>query len=70
LAATLVDWPADTLRRFILEEVLLHELGHHALQHHKAKRRARIARTKDHEAFAARFAVRQRPALRKRRTQA
>jgi hypothetical protein len=70
LGATLVDWPADTLRRFMLEEVLLHELGHHVLQHHKAKRQARIARTRDHEAFAVLFAGRQRPALPKRRTQA
>jgi len=69
LGATLVDWPADTLRRFMLEEVLLHELGHHVLQHHKAKRHARIARTRDHEAFAALFAVRRRPALPKTRTQ-
>jgi hypothetical protein len=70
LGASLVDWPADTLRRFMLEEVLLHELGHHVLQHHKAKRQARVARTRDHEAFAALFAVRQRPALPKTRTQA
>jgi hypothetical protein len=59
----LVDWPADTLGRFMLEEVLLHELGHHVLQHHKAKRLARIARSKDHEAFAALFAARQQRVL-------
>jgi Zn-dependent peptidase ImmA (M78 family) len=58
-----VDWPADTLRRFMLEEVLMHELGHHVLQHHKAKRLARIARTKDHETSATLFAIRQRLAL-------
>ncbi len=63
LGATLIDWPADTLRRFMLEEVLLHELGHHVLQHYKGKRPARIARTKDHEAFAALFAARQKVAL-------
>ena len=63
LGATLVDWPADSLRRFMLEEVLLHELGHHVLQHHKAKRLVRIARTKDHEAFAALFAARLRRAM-------
>lgn len=63
VGATLVDWPADTLRRFMLEEVLLHELGHHVLQYHKGKRLARIARTKDHEAFAALFAERQRSQL-------
>jgi hypothetical protein len=56
---TSVDWPAGALRRFMLEQVLLHELGHHVLQHHKGKRLARIARTRDHEAFAALFATRQ-----------
>jgi hypothetical protein len=56
--ATLVDWPDDTLQLFMLEAVLLHELGHHVLQHYKGKRLARIARTKDHEAFAALFAAR------------
>ncbi len=68
LGATLVDWPADTLRRVMLEEVLLHELGHHVLQHHKAKRLVRIARTKDHEAFAALFAARQRSRLADRKS--
>src|SRR5262249_38238484 len=65
VGATLVDWPAESLRRFMLEEVLLHELGHHVLQHHKGKRPVRIARTRDHESFAARFAEKQRAALRK-----
>jgi hypothetical protein len=60
---TVVDWPTDTLRRFILEEILPHELGHHVLQHHKAKRLDRIARTKDHEAFAALFSMRQQKLL-------
>ena len=69
MGATIVDWPQDTLRWFILEDVVLHELGHHVLQHYKAKRSARVARTKDHEAFAARFAARQREALRKLRNQ-
>jgi hypothetical protein len=55
VGATLVDWPEDTLRRFMLEDVLLHELGHHVLQHYKGKRLVRIARTRDHEAFASRF---------------
>jgi hypothetical protein len=54
--ATIVDWPNGTLRNFMLEEVLLHELGHHVLQHHKGKRTVRIARTSDHESFARRFA--------------
>jgi hypothetical protein len=60
VCATLVDWPPEALKKFMLEEVLLHELGHHLLQQHKGKRRVRIARTRDHEAFAARFAARQR----------
>jgi hypothetical protein len=64
--AALVEWPKGTLQRFILEEVLLHELGHHVLQHNKGKRPARIARTRDHERFAATFAAKQRMALRTR----
>jgi len=64
--ATLVDWPPDTLRRFMLEEILLHELGHHVLQHDKGKRPGRIARTRDHEAFARRFARVLRAVLRQR----
>ena len=56
--AALVEWPRDTLRIFMLAEVLLHELGHHVLQRDKGKRLARIARTRDHEAFARRLARR------------
>ena len=63
--ATLVDWPDDSLQRFMLEEVLLHELGHHVLQQHKGKRPVRTSRAKDHEAFAARFAARERLRIRK-----
>jgi hypothetical protein len=69
LRMTLVEWPDNSLKRFILEEVLLHELGHHILQHHKGKRPARMARTKDHEASAERFAFRQRSLLRDEKTQ-
>ena len=65
VGATLVDWPPNALRRFMLEEVLLHELGHHVLQQHKGKRADRIARTRDHEAFARRFAEKTRAALKK-----
>ncbi len=54
--ATIIDWPEGSLRDFMLFEVLLHEVGHHILQHHKGKRTARIARTRDHEAFAQSFA--------------
>src|SRR5215467_2236942 len=57
VGVTVVDWPGDTLRQFVLFEVLLHEIGHHILQHHKGKPRARVARTRDHEAFADRFAA-------------
>jgi hypothetical protein len=46
------------LRKFVLCDVLLHELGHHRLQHEKGKRLARIARTRDHEAYATRIARR------------
>ena len=55
---TIVSWPADTLRDFMLFDVLMHEIGHHVLQHQKGKRRERVARTADHEALAERFAVR------------
>jgi hypothetical protein len=54
----IVSWPGDTLRDFMLFDVLMHEIGHHLLQHYKGKRRERVARTGDHEAFANRFAVR------------
>jgi hypothetical protein len=63
---TTVEWPKDALKRFMLEGVLLHELGHHVLQHYKGKRPVRIARTQDHEAAAERFASRQRLLLRAR----
>jgi hypothetical protein len=66
-AACEVDWPPDALRRFMLDEVLLHELGHHVLQRDKGKRLARIARTADHEAFARQFASRWRAELAARR---
>jgi hypothetical protein len=55
---SIVSWPGDTLRDFMLFDVLMHEIGHHLLQHYKGKRRDRIARTHDHEALADRFAAR------------
>jgi len=61
-ATTTVEWSGSTLRDFMLFDVLLHELGHHILQHHTGKRTARIARTRDHESFAERFAERCRAA--------
>lgn len=60
---TIVEWPADTLRRFMLFDVLLHELGHHVLQHERRAPAGRIVRTSDHEAFADRFARRWRERL-------
>lgn len=59
IRATLIEWPKDTLARFMLEHVFMHELGHHVLQHYKGKRLVRIARTSDHEAFARRFVEKQ-----------
>ena len=53
---TSVSWPGQTLRDFMLFDVFMHEIGHHLIQQYKGKRRARVARTKDHEAFAERFA--------------
>lgn len=53
---TLICWPGTTLRDFMLFDVLMHEVGHHLIQQYKGKRRARVMRTKDHEAFAESFA--------------
>ena len=58
IEVTVVDWPGDSLRDFILLDVLLHEVGHHILQHNKGKRTKRVARTRDHEAFARLFVER------------
>jgi hypothetical protein len=55
---TRVLWPAGSLRRFMLLEVLTHELAHHSLQQYKGKRGVRVARTGDHEASAGRIALR------------
>ena len=55
---TVVTWPGDTLRDFMLFDGLMHEVGHHLIQQYKGKRPARVVRTRDHEAFAARFARR------------
>lgn len=57
-----VSWPEATLKAFMLFDVLMHEIGHHLLQHHKGKRSARIARTRDHEAYADAFALKCRAA--------
>ncbi len=55
---TLVAWPGETLRQFMLFDVLMHEIGHHMIQQYKGKRLVRVLRTRDHEAFAAQFARR------------
>jgi hypothetical protein len=57
-SATTVDWPGDTLARFILVEGLMHEIGHYIKQHEARARTRRIARTRDHEAFARMYAAR------------
>jgi hypothetical protein len=57
---TVVTWPGGTLRDFMLFDVLLHEIGHHLVQQYTGKRRGRVARTRDHEAFADWFAQRYR----------
>jgi hypothetical protein len=58
LGTTRINWRPGALRKFFLYDVLLHELGHHRLQHEKGKRPVRIARTRDHEAYAMRIARR------------
>jgi hypothetical protein len=55
---TTVDWPGDTLRDFVLFDVLMHEIGHHIVQQYTGNRAGRVMRTRDHEAFAERFARR------------
>src|SRR5206468_1152450 len=53
---TRVEWPGETLRDFMLFDVLMHEIGHHLIQQYTGKRTARVARTREHEAFAELFA--------------
>lgn len=55
---TVVDWPEQTLRDFVLFDVLPHELGHHLVQQYTGKRKDRVMRTRDHEAYADLFARR------------
>lgn len=57
-AATTISWPGQTLRDFMLFEVLMHEIRHHVIQQYKGKRTVRVVRTRDHEAAADRFAAR------------
>lgn len=53
---TSVDWPADTLRDFMLFDGLMHEIGHHVVQHQARRPHARVMRTADHERRADAFA--------------
>lgn len=48
---TRVSWPDGLLRRFLLEEVLIHELGHHFGQFRRRSKRP-VCRRKDHERLA------------------
>jgi len=59
-----VSWPGDTLRRFMLQYVLTHEVGHHVLQHERRLRGERGARTREHEARAEAIAAQLRSRLR------
>lgn len=54
---TIISWPGTTLHDFVLFDVLMHEIGHHLIQQYTGKYRARVMRTKDHEATATRFAA-------------
>jgi hypothetical protein len=55
---TVVRWPGQTLRTFMLHDVLLHEIGHHCSQWYSGKRPIRKVRTSQHEARAAALAAR------------
>lgn len=59
-AGTLVEWPGDTLRDFVLFDGLMHEIGHHTIQHAARKRHTRAMRTADHERRADAYAARAR----------
>ena len=50
---TVVEWPGRSLCDFMLLDVLLHELAHHALQVRRARSITPAARMRDHEAVAA-----------------
>ncbi len=53
---TLIHWNGDSLKNFMLFEVLMHEIGHHLIQQFSGKKGVRVARTKDHEHYAKLFA--------------
>lgn len=50
--AARVVWPVDGLKRYLLYEVLAHELGHHALQRRRGKFVRPVCRRREHEAYA------------------
>jgi hypothetical protein len=56
-ATTRVEWPANTLRDFVLFDGLMHEVGHHVVQNSAGKRGTRVMRTADHEQRADAFAA-------------
>jgi hypothetical protein len=62
-SASTVDWPGESLVNLMIFEGLLHEVGHHVMQHEARAGSRRIARTKDHEAFANAFVARCRTEL-------
>jgi hypothetical protein len=49
---TVVTWPEHSLRDFMLYDVLIHELAHHAAQARRTRSARRKARTAEHEAVA------------------
>lgn len=53
-----IDWDSESLRDFMIFDVLLHEVGHHIVQQFKGKREAQVVRRKEHEALADIFAQR------------
>lgn len=56
-STTRIDWPAQTLRDYVLLDGLMHEIGHHMIQHGSGKRSVRVMRTADHERRAHAFAA-------------
>lgn len=53
-----IEWTPDTLRDFMLFDVLMHEIGHHLVQQFTGKRPTQVMRTKDHEFSAHNFSRR------------
>lgn len=56
LGTARVDWTPQALKDFVLFDGLMHEIGHHLIQQHTAKRIVRVMRTADHEHRATAFA--------------